>query len=282
MRHADIADAHQSGHFKPVGGLAPQAGCRRPGLPRPPAVADTATARPDHDKPPSIQIGMLVACDPLGATQATSELRSRYLSLPASPPVMVLVSAVSNIRQGASWRPYGGHGRINLEAALTGAEEAEAPTSSALLLLPEVGMSQFGRDSRYAELVLDIEPRGADGGPASAMILGAWHQLFVQALSLPGQLAEFLSGDLGLATADDPPVQLGVWLKTPRAMTELIDIGGLTPIPGSPASNWFVGYAIADPSGHGAKAVAVELLRQMCDYTLHLDGYESALESLAG
>ncbi len=236
-------------------------------------------ARPAQDTPPSMRVGALVACDPLGPTPPTSELRSRFLSLLACPPIMELVSGASYIDQSVSWAPYGGHGRINLQAALTGPEEAEAPVASALLLLPEVGMSQFGRDPRYAELVVDVEPRSPDGRPTQAMTLAAWHDLFARCLALPGVLAEFLTKELDLTTASDPPAQIGIWLKTPHAMTELVDIEGLKSIPGSPASNWFVGYAVADPAGHKSEAAAVELLSQMCDYTLHLDGYEPLLNS---
>src|SRR5262249_41045484 len=154
-----------------------------------------------------------------------------------------------HVGKGVSWRPYGGHGRINLEAALTSADEAEAPVASALLLLPEVGMSQFGRDPRYAELVLDVEPQGLEAEPVPARTLAAWHDLFVRALALPTVLAEFLTEGLGLATSNDPSAQFGIWLKTPHTMTELVDIEDLNPIPGSPASNWFTGWAISDPVG---------------------------------
>jgi hypothetical protein len=236
-------------------------------------------ARPVQDTPPSMRIGALVACDPLGPTPPTSELRSRFLGLLARPPIMELVSGASHIGQRASWAPYGGHGRINLQAALAGPDEVEAPVASALLLLPEVGMSQFGRDPRYAELVVDIEPRSPDGRPTQAMTLAVWHDLFTQSLALPGGLAEFLTTELDLTTASDPPAQIGIWLKTPHAMTELVDIEDLKPIPGAPASNWFVGYAIADLAGHKAEIAAVELLSQMCDYTLHLDGYEPLINS---
>ena len=235
--------------------------------------------RPAENRPPSMRIGVLVACDPLGATPATSELRSRFLNLLVWPPVMELVSAASHIDQRASWKPYGGHGRINLQAALTSTDDTEAPVASALLLLPEAGMSQFGRDSRYAELVVDIEPRNQDGRPADAMTLETWHDLITRSLALPRVLAEFLTKELGLATLNDPPAQAGIWLKTPHAMTELVNVEDLEPIPGSPVSNWFIGYMIADPAGHRAEHAAVELLGQMCDYTLHLDGHEPLLAS---
>ena len=237
-------------------------------------------ARSFQDRPPSMRIGVLVACEPLGATPATTELRSRFLGLLASPPVMELISGVSNIGQGVVWAPYGGHGRINLEASLTGPDEAEPPMASALLLLPEVGMSEYGRDPRYAELVVHIEPRRPDGQPEDAMPIPAWHDLFTRSLDLPGAFAEFLTKELELATTNDPAAQIGIWLKTPGPMTELVDTENLKSIPGSQVSNLYIGYSVADLAGQRAGLAAVELLRQMCDYTLYLDEYEPLLASL--
>ncbi|SRR6266542_1977763 len=239
------------------------------------------TRRQPQDRPPSMRVGILVACEPLGPAPPTTELRGRFMSLLVQQEVMELISRLGDIGKDARWRPWGGHGRINMEAALASENEDEAPVASALLLLPEVGMSAYGRDTRYAELVLDIELRDANGDPAPAMTLPVLHDRFVRALALPEALAGFLTQSLGLATADDPPSQAGVWLKTPRSMTEVVDTEGFKSLPGSPASNWFAGWAIADPGGQPAELAAVEMLRQMCDYTLHLDGYEPVLDSLS-
>ena len=63
-------------------------------------------------------------------------------------------------------------------------------------------------------------------------------------------------------------------------MTELVDTEGLKSLPGSPASNWFMGWATSSPDGQQAPALAREWLVQMCDNTLHLDAYEPYLEKL--
>ena len=114
--------------------------------------------RPPGAKPPTVRVGTLVACSPLGAEPATSELRSRFLTFLSWTPVMGLITAMSHLDARASWTAWGGHGRINFEAVLGHGSEDEAPVASALLLLPEEGKSRYGRDSRFAELVLDIEP----------------------------------------------------------------------------------------------------------------------------
>jgi hypothetical protein len=231
-------------------------------------------------KPPSLRVGMLVACSPLGPAPATSELRSRFLSFLDWAPIMGLITELSHVDAGFSWTPWGGHGRINVEAVLTGENDEEAPAASALLLLPEIGTSRYGRDSRYAELVLDIEPRSPDGSPAAPGGLAAWHGRFTRALNLPAVLARFLSDELGLIPADDPPAQAGVWLNASRSMSELIDVGQLKPVKGAMGSNQFMGWAVADPGGDPAEATAVDWLTQMCDHTLHLDGYEPVLERM--
>ena len=65
-------------------------------------------------------------------------------------------------------------------------------------------------------------------------------------------------------------------------MTELVAVPDMYQLPGSPPSNIFTGYAIADSDGETPATVAVEWLRQMCDYTLHLDQYEPLLAPLGG
>jgi hypothetical protein len=235
------------------------------------------------DKPPSVRVGMLVACSPLGPKPATSELRSRFLGFLGWTPVMGLITSLSHIDANVSWAPWGGHGRINFEAVLTDGSEEGAPIVSALLLLPEQGEqgeSRYGRDARFAELVLDIEPRGPEGGPAVPANLATWHARLTQVLALPTQLGRFLTDELGLITSDDPPAQVGVWLTTQRSMTELVDVEQLKTVQGAMPSSQFIGWALADPNGEDADGAAVDWLTAMCDNTLHLDGYEPVLERM--
>jgi hypothetical protein len=228
--------------------------------------------RMPQEIPPTMRVGTVVACDPLGSNPPTSELRARFLGFLNRPPIMGLVSRLSRIPQGGMWRPLAGQGRIYLEAALTGDNQDEALTASASLLLPDPSAPGYSRDPRYARFVLEVELR--------AMRLAVLHDRFARALAIPIALAGFLTDDLGLTTSGDPPSQVGVWLKTPRDMAELVDPEGMKPLLGSPQSNSFIGWALADPAGEPAPIAAVELLRQMCDYTLNLDGYEPALEGI--
>jgi hypothetical protein len=249
-------------------------------------VGNVAMPDPSHlprlpqEMPPTMRIGAVVACDPLGSSPATSELRAGFLGFLSSPPIKGLVSRLSHIPQGGRWKPLAGRGRIYLEAALTADDQNDAPTASASLLLPDPSGSGYGHDPRYARFVLKVELRNAQGQPAPAMTLADLHDRFTRALAMPTALTAFLTDDLGLNTSDDPSSQVGVWLDTPRDMAELVDSEGLTPLPGSSRSNSFTGWALADAVGEPASIAAVELLRQMCDYTLNLDGYEPVLEGM--
>lgn len=232
-----------------------------------------------HQTPPSLRVGGLVACQPLGPEPSTSELRKLFLSFLASPPVMELIVSTGHVDKDARWTPWGGHGRMNLEAALTHQHDGGAPVASAMLLLPEAGQSSFGRDPRFAELVLHIEPRSAGGEPAKPVGIPEWHDRFTRALKLPSAFAGLLTESLQLITVAEPPSQLGIWLKAAQ-IQEFINLADLTPIPGTEPSSWFMGWTVADESGTSAEETSVTLLRQMCDYTLRLDQYEQVLGSL--
>lgn len=140
----------------------------------------------------------------------------------------------------------------------------------------------YGRDARSAYMVLYIEPRTALGTPADAASLASWDQRLSAALKLPVGFASLLADELGMPTTNDPPAAVGVWLKAPRALTELVEVEGFDVVAGSPQSNWFMGVAIASSDGVQAPELVKAWLRQMCDSSLHLDNYEADIASLNG
>ena len=94
-------------------------------------------------------------------------------------------------------------------------------------------------------------------------------------------LAGYLAGDLGLQTRDDPSARVGVMLQVPAAMSDLVDTAHLASLPGAILSTQFLGYVIADPAGKPADEVVLDLLRELCDHTLHLGGdFERVLEAV--
>jgi hypothetical protein len=232
------------------------------------------------DNPPSVRIGLKLACAQLDAAASTSDLRAKFLRFLGQPPVMDLVRELTEIGRGATWTARDDNPPFNFGAVFAVPDTAEAPVAWARVLLPESSTQRYGRDVRCAYLVLYVEPRTGAGAPAPPASLISWYQRLSGALKLPAALAAFLVDDLGLSTPADPPAEVGVWLKAPHALTELVEVDAFDTVAGSPQSNWFIGFAISSPDGEQASEAALAWLRQMCDSSLHLDNYESALASL--
>jgi hypothetical protein len=130
-----------------------------------------------------------------------------------------------------------------------------------MLNLNEAGMARYGHDSRYAELLLHIEPRDEIGEPAPAADFTAWYSHLTRALALPAAFARFLTENAKVGTYGDPPAQFAFELNAHRSLTELVDPGGLPVVPGSQQSNQFLGYMLASRDGKNAGDVAVSFTR---------------------
>ena len=238
--------------------------------------------RPSQDAPPSVKIGMFVACQPVDPASAGTELRGKFAAFLGCPAMRQLLGTLTDVGPGMSWKTLAGNGPRTLEAALTASENPleGVPTASALFLPPTPEESLYGRNGRAATLILYIEPRTADGQVRPATDLAAWCERFRLALALPHAFADFLAKDLGLATSNDPPTQLGIWLQSNQALTAMVDTEGLRMLPGSWPSNQFIGWALTAPDGGPADETARDLVIQLCEYTLHLDAYEQALAKI--
>jgi hypothetical protein len=226
---------------------------------------------------PSVCIGMLIACDPLAPTTAGTELRSRFRDFLTQPAIMGLVAEMTHVSHDDRWVSLAGNGLLMLQASLTAGEENTAPVASAIFVPSAAGQTLDGREPRCAELRICINPRNADGSAASPMRLADWQSRFTRALAVPRLLADFVSNDLGITASDDPHARFGIRLEAPGPLTGLIDIGGLSTLPGRDVSNQFTGWAIADPNGNPATATAREFVTQLCEHALNLDNYEWAL-----
>ncbi len=249
------------------------------------AMSHPALARSSPDQSSNMRIGVLIGCEAVGAKPATTQLRSSFLALLEQPTIKHTIEALSYIEPDAAWTPYAARGRAVHEAVLTASSMPDqvVPTASALMLLPDESDSSFGGDKQYAQLIIDIGLRRPDGRQSRPAPLEAWYKRFRQIFSLPRAFDRHLSSGLGLRTYASPQVQaqLGLWLRAPHSMLDLVDLGDFHVVPGSPTSNWFISFAIAEQLGKPARIVAADMLRQMCDYTLHIDGYESLLAELS-
>ena len=191
---------------------------------------------------------------------------------------MDLVAELTDVT-GKTWQARDENPPFNFGAVLAGDDENEVPAAWARLLLPGSWAGRFGRDPRYAGLVLYIEPGMGQAGNDSPAGLASWYQRFVRAARLPAVLAGYLTSDLGLATSSDPAAGIAIWLKARGAsLAELADVDGFTVVPGARAS-WFLGLAAADQDGQDPDGLARTWVAEMCD-AMHLDGHEPVLQSL--
>ena len=238
--------------------------------------------RKTEDVPPSVKLGMLVACGPIDSSSSGTELRGQFAAFLGSDSVCEVVAALTSVPPGASWKNLAGHGPRTLEAALTAKDNPMegVPVASALFLPPTAGEALYGRDGRSATLVLYIEPRTADGQVPPPSNLEVWRRRLSLSMGLTGAFADFLDKDLGLGALDDPRSQFGVWLQSHRLLTAMVDVGGLRVLPGASVSTEFIGWAYADPDGNSIAATTRDLLTQLCEYTLHLDGFDHALAAM--
>ena len=235
-------------------------------------------AQPSRPEPASIRIAVAIACDELGTDEpTTSRLNDRFDALLNEEGFASIIGCFTSMSPWTAWKSWAGNGRRWLEAVLTGpddeneSEDAKAPIGWARLTFPQADGIGALDGSRFAELVLVIEPRTADHHPAPAAALRDWPELFAQALQIPSALNRWLSNDLCLVTIDSPATRWGIWL-IPAA--ELVDVASFQMRPGAHIRPWFIGHAVADLDGRPAEATGQQLVRDMCDSTFHLHGYE--------
>lgn len=241
------------------------------------------TGRELQDTPPSLRLGLRVACSPLNTVRpSTSEIRRAFLRVLGSPEIAKFVAAVTDA-SNSTWTPWEGNGRNNHAAVLTDNPEQGAPVAWARILLPDPDHPTVYQDQRCADFLLHVEPRTHRGEPAPPVSLAAWHRRFIDGLDVPDAITTgLLARDLRLSLGEEPAPKIAVWLESRQDLSALVDLSGCLRLGGTQVSPWFGGYAVADSSGDPPAGLAVEWIRQMCDDSLHLDGYEPMLLTLSG
>lgn len=233
-----------------------------------------------HEQVPFVRIGACVASDPVPPDASSGRMGDRFIALLSRDPVAGFISRLTYVGDKVAWARHAGNGILRLDAVMSSGDEHERPTASAMLLAPVTGMRNYGRADGAACLWLHVEPRAQDGSP-QAFSLPQWHGHLCRAVDTAAALAAYLADDLGLHTRDDPSVRVGVLLQVPATMSDLVDTGHLAPLPGAVRSTQFLGYVIANPIGKPADEAVLDLLRQLCDHTLHLGGdFERTLEAI--
>jgi hypothetical protein len=97
--------------------------------------------RQSQEAPPSVKIGMLVACQSIDPASSGTALRAKFLAFLNSSTIRTLVAALTDVEPGMSWKNLAGHGPRTLEAALTASQDPleGVPAASALFLPPTAG-----------------------------------------------------------------------------------------------------------------------------------------------
>ena len=172
--------------------------------------------------PACVRVIALVPCGPLGEKPDSQELRDRFLAWLAGTPAMMLIGDLRPGQQGVTWKSWATPRRSSLRADLTGEDQAKVPVASAVLELPSDGVRLAGTDPRYAELIVHVDLPATDFGRG----LPDWRRRLTEAVSMPGELAQFLQ-DLGLPLPSEPPAQVGVLLRGRRSLTEIVSPGNI-------------------------------------------------------
>ena len=228
------------------------------------------------DQLPFLRAGIAVACSPLAEGASSTECRSRFLEFLGAKPVTKVLSAVTADDRPMAWRRLSGHGTIRLEA-VAGEVADRGPTASAMLLLPHQGATYSGHPGEAAVLWLQVIPRGVGGTSRPAAGLGDWYHRYCAVFSVAEAFAEFLPAALHLPTRPEPPVSVAFLLQGTQSLGELVDPGDIEVLDDGSLSRQFFGYAIASPTGRTTGETVRIALGQLCDYGLHLTGFEQVL-----
>jgi hypothetical protein len=87
--------------------------------------------RSSTDNPPSVRIGVQVACAQLDPAAATSELRAAFMRFLGQSAVMDLVRELTRIREGVIWTARDDNPPFNFGAVPARPETEEAPPGHA-------------------------------------------------------------------------------------------------------------------------------------------------------
>jgi hypothetical protein len=241
-----------------------------------------AYMRSAEQTPPWVRIRAVVACDPLGDNLGRQELRGRFAGLLSQESIRGLIYQLTEIPDGAIWRPRGTPRRSWLEADLTVEDPALAPAATVNLFFPEPE-TLAGLAPGCAQLTLhvDFAPRpAADSSDRTSRRPPYWRARFEQAVALPGELAHWLQHQLGLATSGQPAAQFGIILNAGRhPVTEMVDPAGIRALPAPSIPNQFTGWAVADADGRTARELAERMMLDLSEGSLHLDG---SIEQMSG
>jgi len=214
-----------------------------------------------------VRLVVLSACGEVSVDADGKRLWAGFEAFLGRPPVVALIEAIVG-STSLRWAQWATSRSSDIDAVLTPGSTDDA-IASARLELPD-GSHRFGRDARCATLVLHFEPTRLSSSPRLPVPPDVWEERLALALELPRALSELLSGDLGLAVSGDPPVQVVARLEAQKDLAEMIDIAGMTQLPGRPNGVQAVGYFIAGADGVPAVDAATQMMTHVLRYALSI------------
>lgn len=220
---------------------------------------------PLQDQPPWLRFVVTTACTAISPDSDKKRLRQRFEAFLAQPQVMSAVRSLTHVNQAARWIQWSGPGSGALDYVLSPAERDG--DVAARLVLP-YGDNPNWHDRLFAILILHVVPRDKLGQPAGAVVPLIWTKRIETALELPQALAGFLSTELGSRVTGEPEANLGVTLhvarrdRLPLDMTDLVDITGTRPLPGSSTSDGTYHFQ-GDKRGVPAAQASSRMIRRM-------------------
>ena len=223
-----------------------------------------------EEHPPWTRYVVLLACGTVGPDFGTREARVRFLFLLSQPPVSELVTSLIGVPAAAAWSKRAAYGPAVFEAVLTSGTDDDA-LASARLELPD-GSNRYGRDGRYAALIIHVRMGRADTSDAQAVAPAEWDARITRLLQAVPDIVGFIAGQLGLAVTAEPPAQVAVRIESPKDLAQLFDLSGLEALPGGQHMRQANGYfSAAALDGESADRAATRMIRHVLDYAFKID-----------
>lgn len=223
-----------------------------------------------------MRVRVAMACDSLGEAPGWQELRRRFTSLLSQDAVSGLIRQLTVIPNGAAWRQRATQRRSWLEADFTAGGKTATPAATAILFLPEAG-NVTGLSPRFAQLTFRV-----DFGLRTGQRPSYWRQLFQEAIAVPDAMLEWLETEAGLITRSTPAAQCGIVLQAgSKSITEMVDVSGIPALAAPYEPSQFSGWAIADQSGKTVPDLAIQMMLDLSERILHLDGTIDEMAGLA-
>lgn len=212
---------------------------------------------------------ILIACSRLAPEREGKELWSCFEAFLQGAPARSVIRATLGGRDDLRWSRRATNRAGRIDAVLTPGGDDEA-VAAARLELPD-DLSAYGRDNRYAMVILHFEPPEQDSNASLALTPDRWEEIFSLVVELAVALGLFLTAEIGLDVSGEPPANIAFQLEAQQDIAEMIDVAGLESLPGLPRRREVIGYLLADPGGVPAVTAVRRMMTDVLRYALSIE-----------